>query len=67
MPLPQSSDKGKGIAVDLHYWGEVVVAVQGRFIEKIWVVLGKFGQNMSKCYESVEDSSGLCPKGAHEG
>ena len=67
MPLPQSSDKGKRIAVDLYNWGEVVVAVQGRFIEKIGVVVGEFGQNMAKRYETVEDSSGLRPKGAHEG
>ena len=67
MPFLQSSDKGQRIAVDLHDWGKVVVAVQGRFIEKIGVVLGKFGQNMAKRYENVEDSSGLRPKGAHEG
>ena len=47
MPFPQSSDKGQRIAVDLHDWGKVVVVVQGRFIEKIGVVVGEFGQDMA--------------------
>ena len=62
MPLPQASDERKGNAVNLYDRGEVVVAVEGRFIEKIGVVLGKFGQNMAKGYETVEDASGLRPK-----
>ena len=67
MPLPQLSDKGKGVAVNLHGWGEVMVAVQGRFVEKIGGVVGEFGQNMAKRYETVEEASGLRPKGAHQG
>ena len=48
--------------MDLHDWGEVVIAVQGRFIEKIGVVVGEFGQDMAKSYETVEDASGLRAK-----
>ena len=62
IPLSQSSDERKRVAMNLYDWGEVVVAVKGRFIEKIGVVLGKFGQNMTKRYETVEDASGLRPK-----
>ena len=62
IPFLQTSDEGKGIEVDLHDWGKVVIVVQGRFIEKSGVMLGKFGQDMAKCDETVEDSSGFSSK-----
>ena len=53
--------------MNLNCGGKVIIVLEGRFVEKVGVMLGEFGQDMAKRDETVEDSSGLRPKGAHEG
>ena len=52
--------------MDLNVGSEVIFEVQGWFIKKIGVMLGKSGQDMAKRDETVEDASGFRAKGTHE-